>query len=290
MKENNFIIDIKRTAYCIAAAFGYAAAMNLLVVPADIYAGGLFGMCQVVRTLLVEALGLDIRIDIASIIYYAVNVPIFIYAWIKISRRFLLKSIITLTAMTLFMSLIPVQALLPDDRLASCVVGSLICGASSGIILRCGSSAGGFDIIGLLMLLKDPNNSVGKVSLAFNGILYAVCCLLFSVDVLIYSVIQAAVYAFTVDKTHTQNVIVEAKIITRQSGLIEPEIINKLQRGITKWKCIGSYTGREEYILCVLLSKYELPHLRALVRHYDPNAFIILNENVHVQGNFIKRI
>ena len=66
--------------------------------------------------------------------------------------------------------------------------------------------------------------------------------------------------------------------------------MNKLQRGITKWSCIGSYTGQEEYILCVLLSKYELPHLRALVRHYDPNAFIILNENVHVQGNFIKRI
>lgn len=274
----------------MAASLTYALAMNLFIVPADIYTGGLFGMCQVVRTILVEALGLDIRIDIASIIYYAVNVPIFIYSWIKISRSFLVKSIITLTAMTLFMSLIPVQPLLPDDRLAACVVGGLICGASSGTILRCGSSGGGFDIIGLLLLLKNPDNSVGKVSLAFNTVLYAVCCMLFSVDVLIYSVIQTAIYSFTVDKTHTQNVIVEAKIITGHTEQIEPEIMGKLRRGITKWSCIGSYTGQKVYILCVLLSKYELPHLRALVRQYDPNAFVIINENVHVQGNFNKRL
>lgn len=291
MKENNpYIDDFKKIACCVAASLTYALAMNLFIVPADIYAGGLFGMCQVVRTILVEALGLDIRIDIASIIYYAVNVPIFIYSWIKISRSFLVKSLITLTAMTLFMSLIPVQPLLPDDRLAACVVGGLICGASSGIILRCGSSGGGFDIIGLLLLLKNPENSVGKVSLAFNTVLYAVCCMLFSVDVLIYSVIQTAIYSFTVDKTHTQNVIVEAKIITGHSEQIEPEIMGKLRRGITKWSCIGSYTGQEVYILCVLLSKYELPHLRALVRQYDPNAFVIINENVHVQGNFNKRL
>ena len=97
-------------------------------------------------------------------------------------------------------------------------------------------------------------------------------------------------YSFTVDKVHYQNIAVEAKIITKKTGAIEQDIMTQLQRGITKWNCIGSYTGTESHVLCVLLSKYELPQLRLIVRRYDPEAFIVLNENVHVQGNFLKRL
>ena len=288
--KNFPLFEIRRTTICIFAVFIYAIGMNLFVVPADIYTGGLFGICQVIRTVLTDFIGLSFKFDVASIIYYLVNIPIFIYAWLRISRKFLIKSVITLTFMTVFLSVIPIRALLPEDRLASCVIGSLLCGGSTGITLRMASSAGGFDIIGLLIALKNQNTSVGKVSMFVNGGLFTVCLLIFSVDVVLYSLVFTAIYAFAIDKTHTQNVIVEAKIITRVSRDIEKDIIENLQRGITKWPCIGSFTGREEYVLCVLLSKYELQQLRSIVRQYDPNAFIILNENVHVQGNFIKRI
>jgi len=102
--------------------------------------------------------------------------------------------------------------------------------------------------------------------------------------------IYTAVYSFTVDKVHDQNITVEAKIITKKPENIERDIMTELQRGITKWTCVGSYTDTESRVLCVLLSKYELPQLRLIVRRYDTNAFVVLHENVHVQGNFLKRL
>lgn len=275
---------------CVAASIVYAVAMNMLAVPAGVYSGGLYGICQVIRTLLVDKLHLAINIDIASIIYYLVNIPILVYAWVKISKRFLLKTLITLSVMTVFLALVPTRAILPEDSLASCVIGGILCGYSTGIILRMGSSAGGFDVIGLLLVLRKRDMSVGKVTLAVNAVLFFLCAFLFDMHVVIYSMIFTAVYSFTVDKVHSQNIVVEAKIITKANSELEKDIMQHLHRGVTKWSCIGSYTGEEGCVLCVLLSKYELPQLRLIVRRYAPNAFIVLNENVHVQGNFEKRL
>ena len=291
MKKKKLLLNEGgKTAECVAAVLFYALGVNLLAVPSGVYCGGLFGLCQLLRTVLVEYCGLSIRFDIASVIYYVLNVPILIYAWFKISRRFLVKTLITLSFMTVFLALIPTQGLLPNDRLASCVVSGIICGASTGIILRMGSSAGGFDIIGLLLIMRRKDMSVGKVSLLVNALLFLLCGFMFDIQVVIYSMIYTAVYSFTVDKVHYQNIAVEAKIITKKTGAIEQDIMTQLQRGTTKWNCIGSYTGTESHVLCVLLSKYELPQLRLIVRRYDPEAFIVLNENVHVQGNFLKRL
>lgn len=288
--KTDFMLEGKRLAVCCFASFIYAVGINLFVVPSNVYVGGLLGVCQLVRTLLIEGLHLNFSIDIASILYYLINIPLFIYARIKISKQFLIRSLITVTVMTVFMAVIPVRAVLPDDRLASCVIGGIICGVSVGLTLRMNSSAGGLDIIGLLIIMKREGASVGKVSLILNSTLYAACLFLFSLDVVIYSLIFTAVSSFAVDKSHTQNIIVEAKIITKKFEDMEKSIMNDLKRGVTKWTSVGSYTGEEGRVLCVLLSKYELPQLRHIVRQFDPNAFLIVNENVHVQGNFLRKM
>lgn len=283
-------IECRRTAESVAAALIYAVSLNLFAVPVGLYSGGLFGLCQVLRTVLIQWLGVSPKMDFASLIYYALNVPILIYAWFKISRSFLLKTLVTLSFMTMFLSAIPIRGLLPDDKLASCVIAGILGGASSGYILRMGSSAGGFDIIGLLLAMHKKDFSVGKVSLLINISLFTVCGFLFEIETVIYSVIFAAILSFTMDKAHSQNIVVEAKIITKTGEGIERDIMERLGRGLTRWDCVGSYTKREGRVLYVLLSKYELPQLRLIVRRHDPNAFIVLSENVHVQGNFLKKL
>ena len=71
MKKEVLIYEGKRSLFSILGAFLYAAGINLFVVPAELYTGGLMGICQVIRTLLAEALGLNFQgVDIAGIIYY----------------------------------------------------------------------------------------------------------------------------------------------------------------------------------------------------------------------------
>ena len=279
--------ETKRTMLAVLASFIYSAAMNLFVVPVGMYSGGLMGICQVIRTLLVEHLGLSANIDIASIIYFLLNLPLLYFAWHDVSHMFFVKTIISVAMMTVSLAFIPVRAVLPDDVLASVLVGGLVCGAMMGIVLR---SGGRFDIVGVLMILRRKETGVGRLTLLVNAILFATCFYVFGVRVVIYSMLFTFVYSFALDKMHSQNINVEAKIITKKGKEIEAEIFRQMGRGVTEWASVGAYTGQGSTMLYVLMSKYEIAQLRSLAKKIDPSAFIVISSDVRVYGNFLKKM
>ena len=285
------VYEGKRSLFCIFGAFLYAAGINLFVVPAGLYTGGVMGLCQVIRTILTSVVGLDFgSFDIAGLIYYLLNVPIFIIAFTRIGRKFFAKTLVTVTAMSAFMSFIPAVKLV-DDVMAACVVGGIVSGAGVGIVLRMSSSGGGMDVIGMLLTKWKKDFSVGKVNLLVNLVLYGSCLFLFDVPVVIYSVIYAAVYSVAMDKMHTQNINVEVTVITKADTVeLEREVFGELGRGITKWVAQGAYTGEESHILYIMLSKYEVNRLKSMIHESDPQAFIVVNEGVNVDGNFLKKL
>lgn len=291
MKKENFVLEAERSAVCIFGAFLYALGINMFIVPAGLYTGSLMGICQVIRTLLVDYLHLQFNgLDIAGILYYILNLPLFVVSFTRMGRRFFIKTVITVTAITACMSFIPCIRIL-DDTMAACVVGGIISGAGIGLILRMAGSGGGMDIIGVLLTKWRRNFSVGKVNLAVNVVLYTACLFLFDVEVAIYSIIYAAVYSVALDKLHTQNINVEVNIITKADTTeLEKEVFSELGRGITKWVSQGAYTHEESSILYIMLSKYEVHQLKSIVHKYDPNAFIVVNEGVDVDGNFLKKL
>lgn len=290
-KQKLYLYEGKRTLGGIVGAFLYAAGVNLFVVPAGLYSGGVMGICQVIRTLLMEYLHMDFgTVDIAGIIYYIVNIPIFVIAYMKLGKKFFVKTVITVTVATMFFSAIPPR-LIVEDVMAACMVGGIVSGAGVGIILRMGSSGGGMDVIGVLLTKWRHDFSVGKITLFVNLALYATCFFLFDVEIVVYSIIYAAVYSVAMDKVHTQNINVEVNIISKvDTTLLEKEVFEELGRGITKWKTLGAYTYEQSHILYIMLSKYEVNRLKSIIHKYDPNAFIVVNEGVSVDGNFLKKL
>ena len=291
MNKKFWIDEGKKTSVCILGAFLYAAGINLFVVPSGLYTGGVMGICQVIRTLLARYLQVEFTaFGIAGVIYYMINIPIFIVAFTKIGRRFLIKTVISVTAMTLFLSLIPVTVVV-EDAMAACVVGGIISGAGSGILLRMGSSGGGMDVVGVLLTKWKQDFSVGKVGLLVNLALYGTCAFLFDIEIVVYSVIYAAVYSVAMDRVHTQNINVEVHVITKaDTTALEKEVFQELGRGVTKWSTLGAYTYDRSHILYIMLSKYEVGRLRNIVHKYDPDAFIVLNEGVNVIGHYLKKL
>ena len=43
-------------------------------------------------------------------------------------------------------------------------------------------------------------------------------------------------------------------------------------------------------MLYILISNYEVHQLRQIVRKYDRNAFVIVNEGVWVEGHYLKKL
>ncbi len=291
MKKELIIYEGKRTFFCILAAVLYAVGLNLFVVPAGLYSGGVMGFCQVFRTVLADYLNIEFHsFDIAGVIYYIINIPLFVVAFARLGRKFFVKTLVTVTSMTVFLSLIPVTQVV-TDTMASCMVGGIIAGCGIGVALRMGSCSGGMDVVALLLARWKRDFSVGKVGLMVNLLLYTICIFLFDMEIAVYSVIFAAVYSLAMDKVHTQNINVEANIITKADTTeLEQAVFEEIGRGITKWQAQGAYTHEQSHILYVTLSKYEVSSLKTVVHKYDPHAFIVVNEGVSVDGNFLKKL
>ena len=74
--------------YVVIGGFLFAVGLNLFIVPLDLYSGGVIGMAQIIRTVLAQYAHMDFgQLDIAGIINFLMNVPLFILAYRSISRK-----------------------------------------------------------------------------------------------------------------------------------------------------------------------------------------------------------
>ena len=282
-----------RIVAAVAGELIAAAALNLFIVPLHLYTGGAMGVCQLIRTLLQTHMGLDFGpYDIAGILYFLVNIPILLIGYKDLGRGLIVKTIICTVSYSLFYSLIPIpSAPIVGDYLTACLLGGILTGVGSGIVLTCGCSSGGLDVIGLCLSKRGSSFTVGKFSLTFNVFLYTACLILFSPEVAIYSVIYNFFTSMVLDRMHQQNVNVMAMIFTHaDEHLLGQFIIDNLGRGVTYWNGTGAYTGKDVHVLCVSLSKYEIEELLHAVRSIDPQAFLTVQEGVRIYGNFRKKL
>lgn len=281
-----------RFAVAVFATLLYALGVNLFIVPMGLYNGGLLGLCQVIRTVVVQTFGWEASFDFSGILYLIANIPLLLLAWRSLGKGFLVRTVACVVASSLFLSVIRSPAVpILEDRLASCILGGIICGFSIGLTLTCGCSSGGLDIIGLWLSKKGSGFTVGRFSMSFNAVLYALCALLFDLQTVIYSVIYVVTSALFVDRAHQQNINVQVLIFTKDRDPDLPrDIMTKLGRGLTYWEGRGAYTGSSLRVLCVCVSKFEASELEEIVRALDPHAFFVVQEGVRIGGNFAHRI
>ncbi len=269
----------------------FAVGVNVIISPMNLYSSGFTGMSMLLRMFLVNFLHVPQipGIDYLGIIYYILNVPLFILAYRVLGKEFCVTSMISIGIASLAMALVPVvKTPIFDDYLTACLVGGLVSGSGAGIVLKGGTSGGGQDIIGMALSKTHPNFSVGKISIAINTVIYGICFFLFDIRIVVYSMIYAVVNALALDYQHTQNINVQVMIITKKEGITD-KVINEVRRGLTYWKGAGGYTDEDTYILTTVVTKYELPRLMEIVKSIDPDAFVVVNEGTKIFGKFEKR-
>ena len=266
----------------------YAIGMNIFIVPLGLYSGGLFGICQLIRTGL-EYIWNFGNIDIAGILYFISNIPLLILSYKWLGKKFFISSLVSIIVVNIFLTFITINQVIIAEPLTGCIIGGLLAGAGSGMVLRAGSSGGGTEIIGNYFIKKNKNISIGKLNIFLNFIVYGICAIVFNINIAIYSVIYSVVASIALDKFHEQNIKVNALIFT-DNYEITKEIGQKLVRGSTSWEGKGDYTGNKKYIISTVVSQYELNELKIIIKIVDPSAFVIINHNIETVGYVEKRL
>ena len=253
-------------------------AINGILIPRGFVSGGVVGFSILIHYLWP---GLSV-----AAIYFLLNIPLFGAGWFFVNRRFFLYSIIGMIIFTTAVSRVQISVPVYDKLLAALLAG-LIQGLGSGIILKSQGSAGGTDILSVI-LHNRFSIRLGTTRLAFNISVLAGSALLFSLEDALYTLIYLYVSARIVDLVITG--LSQRKaifIISPQWEEISRGILREIHRGVTILRGEGGYSQHEQKILYTVLTFRELATLKAIVRRSDPDAFVVVTDTTEVMGHRI---
>lgn len=270
----------------------FSLSINVFVVPAGMYNGGVYGISQIIRTLLMRftAIPLPANYDIAALINFILNIPLFYIAYRFVSKQFFSRTLFCLTVQTILLSVIPIpKAPVFDDLLLDALVGGVLTGYGLGLVLRSKGCSGGVDIIGIYCLKRDIKVTVGKISIIVNAVVFSICAILFDLNIACYSVVYAAIISYTMDKSHYQSINMLCFVITKNKEL-QYNLTKALGRGVTYWDGKGAFLDEGVLVNAVVISKYEVKELKRVVNMLDPDAFVFMSEGITVDGYYLKKL
>lgn len=268
----------------------FAFSINFFIEPSHLYSGGVLGLSQLLNNLCDHIFG--ITNNLTGIIYFTINIPLFILAYHKISKSFCARTVYTIIVQTIALLLIPIpKEMVVDELITNVLIGGTLVGIGCALILSSTGSTGGTDIVGIVLSNKYPKFSVGRNAMIFNTCIFGISGIVYGLSTMIYSIMYSVVENISLDKLHEQNISSSAMIFSKNKpDEILKFIKNDLNRGATWWKATGEYKNTDTYIVYVALSRYELHKLEKYIKVTKQNVFITKNDFVGVFGEFDKRL
>ncbi len=218
-----------------------------------------------------------------GLLYFLINIPIFILGWRFVSRRFFFYSLYGMTALTLAIDLLDFQIPVHEPMLAVLAGGALI-GAGAGMILHSLGSAGGNDIIAII-LNQRYNIRIGTFFFYFNIALFSFSLGRLPVDLVLFSLAMSFVTSQVLEYFMSiSNQRKMALVISDHADQIAKQILSRLGRGATFLDGRGAYTGHKKDVLMTVVNNFQIKRLEELVFGIDPEAFVIMENTFNVLG------
>ena len=277
-KIYNSIIEIIET---LLGAFIIAIAVSLFLLPNELSSGGFSGIATILYYLFNFPVGTTIII---------LNVPLFIFATLKIGKRFLLKSLLGTISLSVFIDILEKLTPITHDKILACVYGGILTGLGTALILRAHSSTGGSDLAGNIIKEYKPMARTGNLIMIIDAIIVVLNVIfLKKVEIALYSAITIYLMGKVIDIIFEGIYFTKLVfIISDKSEEISKIIVNNIKRGVTGIYGKGIYTKENKLVLMCAIGRRELAELKSSIKEIDPNAFLIITNSREVLGTGFK--
>ena len=269
---------IKLFSKVVAGTLISAIALNVFLAPMDIAPGGISGLAIAINHLTHVPLG---------IIIFALNIPIFIWAFKHFGAPFIVTSLAGMILLSIFVDALDFLPKLTGDILLSAIYGGVLLGLGIGLVFSSGYTTGGTDIIVHILKSKHRRISVGRLVLIIDAFIIAFAGLVFKKwETLLYSAISLYISAFIIDLiVEGGNSAKIVYIISKNPALIASAISAGIGRGTTSLHASSFFSNTEKSVLMCVVKNYEITRLKNIVKKADSLAFVILSDAREVLGN-----
>ena len=277
----------KFLTYGVIVALAAASAINytLFIFPNQFAPSGLNGICTMFQYLT----GFKV-----SYLSFLLNLPLALLVFFKVSRSLALRSMIYVSAFSLFLILFE-KLQLSDfayDTGTSAILGPLVAGIVQGsissVLLRASTHTGGTDYIGSLIHKYHPEFNFFWTVFMLNVLVAGASFFVYGYK--IEPVLLCILYSFTssavIDRLNKAGrSAVRFEIITDCPEELGKAIITQLHHSATLIPAKGMYQGKETNILVCVVNKTQSAALAALIRSF-PGSFAMASHVTEVVGNF----
>ncbi len=211
----------------------------------------------------------------------ALNIPLVIICWNRISKRFVAFSMLQVALSALFLRVLDFQPIL-DDQIMLVVFGGFISGASIAIALKAGASTGGTDFVSLLVA-NETGKTIWGFIFALNCLMLAIFGAIFGWEHAAYSIVFQFIATKTIDSFYHRYDRVTLQVTTKRADEVISAYVESFQHGISCAEVMGGYSRERMYLLHTVVSAYEAEDIVHLMREVDPGCVV----NVLRTENFI---
>lgn len=271
------LLHAKKMIVIIIGALLNALAMNLFLIPANVYASGFTGTAQLLSSIFGGSIS-------TGILLFLLNVPVTILGWLKVGKAFTLYSFISVVLMSLFLEIIPVYQL-SSDILLNAVFGGVISAVGIGFTLKWGASTGGLDIIAMV-LSRMNDRPVGTYFFTLNGLIIITAGFLYGWEKALYTLVTLYASTRVIDAIHTRHEKLTAMIVTKRAEELTEAIHSRMLRGITMIPAKGAFTKEAKNMLIIVITRYELFELEQIIKEVDSHAFTNIVQTTEIVGFF----
>jgi uncharacterized membrane-anchored protein YitT (DUF2179 family) len=257
--------------------------LKAFLLPNGFLDGGVTGIALLLSALL----GFNISLSLL-----VVSIPFLILGWFRLSKKIVLKSIISIIALA---SAIHLEYFDPitNDKLLVAIFGGICLGSGIGLAIKNGAVLDGSEILGIF-LNEKLGISIGNIILVFNIILFSITAILISVEIAMYSILTFLVTAKFIDiMIEGFDDFVGLMIISKKSVEIEHELILNIGVGMTIYKGAKGFgksgNDKEKDIIHTVINRIDMRRTYNLIEEIDEKAFIIEFHVNSIKGGILKK-
>lgn len=265
-----------------------ALAINAIFDPAGLVTGGFSGLAIVIKSLTESLVDQGIPLWITTTV---LNIPLFLIGFKMQGVKVLRKTLLGAVSLSVWLYVIPVISLTPDDLLLSAIFGGAIQGVGIGLVFIGHATTGGTDMVAALIQQKVRHYTIAQIMQVVDALVVLSGAYVFGISRALYAVIAILVITKVSDTfiegLHFSKV---AYIITEKPDEVAQAVMNGVNRGVTGIAAKGMYTGNSRTMLYCVVGKKQLVQLKDIVMDLDSSAFVIVTDAREVLGEgFIER-
>lgn len=260
----------------IAGSFIFSVGINVFMISGNLGEGGVTGLS------IIFLYAFDIPLAISTLI---LNGLLLIIGFRFLSKRAMYYTIFAVLMMSMFLGLTQSWSIDNDEIILNVLFGGLFIGLGNGLVIRIGATTAGSAILGRIAN-KYFDMKIANAILMVDLFVILLSLTVLSVQQVLFTIVAmftaVKVMDFVIEGLNPKKAIT---IVSSKPEALGTLINSEIGRGVTMVNGQGFYSREQFDILYVVINKSKLVRLKRLIKKYDENAFVVVNDVNSVLGN-----